>query len=1035
MKKILFGIAIVIVLFLGALMALPYLFKDEIIAQVKTAANESLTAKLDFKDVSLSVFRHFPELSIGLQSLDITGTGQFDGVKLIQCEQLDVAIDLWSVLFGDQISIKGLYLNKPDIRVYVLQDGSANYDITKPEPETPTAASSESGPIKLERYAITDGKILYDDRDLNMRAELDGLNHEGSGEFTADIYDLVTKTAIQKLSVNYEGMQYLSNARADWNATLNADMKNMKFTFVNNNLKVNALEVMLDGWFQMPNETDYLMDLKFGTPQNTFKSLLSIIPGAYTSDFEGVKADGTVQFGGMARGKYNDTTYPAFKLDLKVANGNVKYPSLPLGISNINVDASVNSPSSTLNAMTIHIPKFGLKIGSNPIGGYFHLKTPETNPTVDTKITGTLNMGELSKAFPMEGVQELAGIIKADVTAKASMSQVDAQQYDQVQMAGNFNIQNLTYRSAGTPAVKINSLITSLSPQKVDIQTFDARLGKSDIRASGSIDNILAYFSTNKTMRGNLTMRSGYFDANEWMEEPAAETAPAGKVPTASAAATEKVFDQWDFTVDGQIGKLVYEDYNLSDMNMKGNFTPNKMTIDNFGMKIGESDLRGNGRILNAWDYLFDNRTVSGVMNLQSNFFDLNPFMTEETAAAGSATAGAAPVESVMLVPENIDMTINADFAKVRYTNLDLQNLNGQVAVKNGAAHLNDFTAGVLGGQIALAGEYNTQDPSKPAFDVDLALQNMGFRDAFQNFATIKALAPIMQLIEGKFNTTLSLSGLLGKDMTPDMNTLSAAGFLETINAIVNNFKPLSEISSKLNVSYLSKLELKNTKNWFEIKNGTVILKPFNTQMRDVAMQIGGTHSLTNEMNYQILTKTPRKALEKTAAGSAANSGLKWLSGEASKFGVNVAQGEFINVRFDLTGSMANPKVAFKILASDGEKTIQEEATTAGKAALQQAEDSLRNVANKELEKAKEKVITAAEKAADSLKNVTSKKVDEAKDKAVQEAGKVLGEEVSKKVGDEAGKKAEEILNQNKSTEEVKKKLENWNPLKKKKEN
>ncbi|MCC6460267.1 MAG: AsmA family protein [Saprospiraceae bacterium] len=1035
MKKIFFGIAIVLVLLLGALMALPYFFKDEIITQVKQTANESLTAKLDFKDVSLSVFSHFPQLSIGLQGLEITGTGQFDGVKLVQCEQLDLAIDLWSAIFGDKIAIKGLFLKNPNIRVYVLEDGSANYDITKPEPEPASpAATTESSPIQLEQYAITNGNIFYDDRSLDMRAELEGLDHKGSGEFTADIYDLVMKTGIQKLSVNYGGMQYLRNARADWDATLNADMANMKFTFKNNDLKVNALQVMLDGWFQMPNDVDYVMDLKFGTPQNTFKSLLSIIPGAYTPDFEGVKADGTVQFAGQIKGKYNETTYPAFKINLKVANGNVKYPSLPLGISNINVDATVNSPSSTLNAMTVNIPSFGLKIGSNPIGGYFNLKTPETNPSVDTKITGTLNMGELSKAFPMEGVQDLSGIIKANIMAKASMNQIDAQQYEQVQMAGDFSIQNLNYRAAGTPTVRINSLETSLSPQKVDIRNFDARLGKSDIRASGKIDNVLAYFSTNKTMTGSLTMRSGYFDANEWMTEPAATEAPAGKVPTASPSATEKVFDQWDFTIDGEIGKLVYEDYNLSNMRLKGNFTPNKMTIDDFAMKINDSDLHGNGRVLNAWDYMFDNRTVSGTLNLKSDYFDLNPFMTEEPAATSTTTsAAAAAPESVMLVPENIDMTLNANFAKVRYTNLDLQNLDGQVVVKNGAAKLKDFTADILGGQVAVNGEYNTQDPAKPAFDVDLALGNMGFRDAFQNFATIKAIAPLMQLVDGKFNTTFSMSGLLGKDMTPDFNTISAAGFLETISAVINNFKPLNEIGSKLNVSYLSKMELKNTKNWFEIKDGKLTVKPFNFQVRDVAMQAGGSHSLTSDMNYQLTTKMPRKALEKNAVGSAANSGLKWLSGEASKYGVNVAQGEFINVRFDITGTMTSPKVGIKVLPSDGQSTLQEEATATGKDALQQAQDSLRNVASRELDKAKEKAAAAADKAIDSATNVATKKVNEVKDKAVEEAGKVINQEVSKKVVDEAAKKAEEILKNDKNTEDVKKKLEEWNPLKKKK--
>ncbi|MBK6931276.1 MAG: AsmA-like C-terminal region-containing protein [Saprospirales bacterium] len=408
--------------------------------------------------------------------------------------------------------------------------------------------------------------------------------------------------------------------------------------------------------------------------------------------------------------------------------------------------------------------------------------------------------------------------------------------------------------------------------------------------------------------------------------------------------------------------------------------------------------------------------------------------MTEAPAASSTAGSGAPPpAESVMLVPENVDMTVNARFGKVRYTDMDLRDLDGQVVVKNGSAMLKDFTAGVLGGEIAIAGEYNTQDPARPVFNVDMAMQNMGFREAFQNFVTVKTMAPIAQYIDGKFNTTFSMSGLLGKDMVPDFTTISAAGFLETVNAIVNNFKPLNEIGSKLNISYLSALELKNTRNWFEIKNGAVTLKPFNVQMRDVAMQISGTHSLTSEMRYQILTKTPRQALEKSAVGSAANSGLKWLSGEASRFGVNVAQGEFINVRFDLTGTLTNPRVAVKILPSDGERTLKEEASATAQATLQQAQDSLRNVAGRELEKAKGKATAAAEKAIDSARNVATQKVEEAKEKAVQEAGKVLGDEVGKKVGEEAGKKVEEVLEQTKTTEDVKKKLEGWNPLKKKK--
>lgn len=1053
MKKFLLGFGIFLFLLLGALIALPYFFKDTIIAAVKTAANENLTATLDFKDVDISAFRHFPKLSVGLEGLDITGQGDFEGVKLVRCEQLDVAVDLWQAIFGGNVVIKGLYFEKPDIHVYVLKDGRANYDITKPTPEEPAATStaSEGSPIKLEHYAIHEGKVVYDDRSLDMLLELEGLEHEGSGEFTADLYDFTMKTGIEKMSVNYGGMQYLRNARADWDAVLGADMKNMKFTLKGNKLKINDLEILADGWTQLPNDTDILMDLKFGTPQNTFKSLLSIVPGAYTKDFGAVQANGNIQLGGFVKGKYNEKTYPAFRFDFKVGNADFKYPALPLGVSGINVDATINSPTQRLNDMTVNIPKFSLNIGSNPLSGYFHLKTPETDPNIDTKISGTLNLGELTKAFPVEGVQELNGILKADVVAKAAMSQIDRQQYEQVQMAGNFSLSNFNYRASGTPAVKINALDAGLSPQKLDLRQFDARLGRSDLRATGQIDNLLAYFSTTKTMTGNLSFNSGYFDANEWMTpEPTPE---AGKIPSdipatgtsTASTASEAVFDRWDFKLDGKIGKLKYDVYDLSNLNLQGHFTPNRMEVANFGLNIGQSDLSGNGRIVNAWNYLFNNQTVGGDINLKSSLFDLNQFMTEPATTSGTASTAATPAATaeIIPVPENMDMTIRADFAKVLYTNLSLENLNGTIKVKDRAATLQDCVASTLGGQIALNGEYNTSNLAKPLFNVDMAMQDMSFAQSYQSFATMKTFAPIMQFMNGKFNTTLSMQGVLGKDMTPDFNSLSAAGFLETIAASLSNLKALNEIGDRLGVDYLKKMDIGTTKNWIEIKNGALEVKPFDLKAKDVALRIGGSHSLTNEMNYQIVAKVPRKSLEKNAAGSAANSGLNWLSKEASKIGVSVAQGEFINMRFDITGSMLSPKIATKVLGTDGQSTIQDEAKTTLDATVNKAKDSLGNVANRELDKAKEKAAAALDKASDSLRKVANKELDKAKEKAVQEvkdkAGEVIGKEVGDKVGEKIGEKAGEKAGQvlgdqgQKKVEDVKKKIEGWDPFKKKK--
>jgi len=45
-------------------------------------------------------------------------------------------------------------------------------------------------------------------------------------------------------------------------------------------------------------------------------------------------------------------------------------------------------------------------------------------------------------------------------------------------------------------------------------------LGNSDIEATGSLDQILSYLLKGQTLKGNLNVRSNYFDLNPWLESP-----------------------------------------------------------------------------------------------------------------------------------------------------------------------------------------------------------------------------------------------------------------------------------------------------------------------------------------------------------------------------------------------------------------------------------------------------------------------------------------------------------------------------------
>ena len=996
-KKILIAVVVLLVLFIGVLVAIPFFFKDEVMAEVKKAVNENLNATVEFKDVDISLLRDFPNVSLKLMDYAVTGKNEFEGVNLVAGKSFDVSVNFWSAWnFGEvPLDIRSVNLEEPTMNIIVLRNGQTNYDITKPTEET----ASETSPyqIQLQSYSVTDGNIIYDDRLYGTYMKMSGLNHKGKGDFTQDIFDLNTKTTIDELTVTSGAVSYLKKAKLDYDAGFNIDLPNSKYTLRKHDLRINELQMKLDGWVAMPTD-NVDMDLTFSAPQSDFKALLSMIPNAYIEGYENVKAAGTFKLDGFAKGTFSAApeSYPAFRINLHIANGDVKYPDLPMGISGINTDVVVNSPTAVLDKMTVDVNQFNLKVGNNPIEGYFKLKTPISDPDVDTKIKGVLDLGDLARAFPMEGVKTLNGMVNMDIAAKTKMSTIDKGDYANVDMSGNASIENMDYVAEDMPSVRINAMRMFFTPKHVEVPNFDMKLGKSDINGTGKIDNILAYFSPDATMKGDFVVRSNYFNADEWMTEE--ETAGTPQ-PTAAATTDEELFNRFDFNVDGEIGKLDYDIYQLTNLRAKGHFTPNELKASNLSGKIGDSDFAITGVLTNVWNYVFKNETVGGDLKMTSSYMNLNQFMTEEE----TTTEATEP----FLVPENMNIKMTADMDKVIYDNMVLQNVRGGLNIANEAVVFENVTASTLGGKMDISGGYDTKDHEKPKFDLGMQLANMDFQKAFEAFNTFQAIAPIGKYIQGNFDTKFNMSSVLGKDLMPDLETLTSDGFLQTINGKITGFAPLQNIANKLNVEAFKNFDIKNTKNWFTVKDGGVTLQEFDHKYQDIDMKIGGTHKITGSgMNYYINAKIPRSKIGSNPLGAAANSGLDMLSGQASKLGLNLNAGEFVNVQIGISGTITDPKIDVKLLGMDGEpQSAKDVVVGTVKAEAEKAIGQVKEEAKAEIDKKKEELLDKGKAQADSLAAEAKKKLEaETKKKLEEEAKKRLDEETKKKLEEEAKK-------------------------------
>ncbi|WP_367389832.1 AsmA-like C-terminal region-containing protein [Lewinella sp. LCG006] len=1021
LKRLFLILFIFLVLIVGALLAVPFIFKDELVDVVKEQINQNINATADFAEVDVSLFRSFPHLSLQLSDFSLVGKDRFADIPFLGAKEAGITVDIRS-LFGNQpLSIRSVNLDQPNVNVLVLEDGAANYDITIPTEEEPTQETTDASALEiaLQSYEITDGTVTYDDRAGDIYLAISGLNHSGEGNFTLTEYDLDTKTTIASMSVRQDGISYLKNAELALDAIFHIDAEKSLYVLKDNQLRVNELLLNAEGQIQLLEE-DILLDLAFNSPGSDFRSLWSLIPNAYTKDYEDVAINGTFNLEGLVKGTYNETTYPAFRIRTQIKDGNVKYPDLPLGISNIQAALDVNSPSSDLDQMVINAEKIALTIGKDPFTAQFNVKTPISDPDVKANVDGVIDLGQWAQAFPMEGIQEMTGRITADVDIQTRLSTIEKEAYEQVRMAGSIGVSNLKYVADGLPAIVINSTEATFTPQKVNVADFSAKLGKSDLRASGSIDNILAYISPEKTMRGRFTAHTDYFLVDEWMTEEAPTTA----VPSSEPVEETEIFDRFDFQVDATANRIVYDTYELTEAAMTGRIQPNRMEVSQMRSKLGASDFSGNGLILNAFDYAFNDGTLRGDLTVKSGYFDLNPFM-EETTPATSTTGSTEEAYGVIPIPENINMVIRATVDRLQYTDMELKDLKGKLTIADQTVVIEDGTARTLGGNLGFTGAYDTQDIAKPTYQFKFDLDKLDFKESFNTFNSFAAFAPVGKLVNGKFSSSLIMSGELGQDMMPTLESINAQGLFETLNGSLEGLKPLTAIGNALDISELKKsITLDRLKTWFTIENGTFAVEPFDIKVADLPMNISGTHSLTQEMNYAINTVIPRSKLGNNQLGNTINQGLSSLVKQANQLGVNVNDAENLNVRITLTGNITDPKVGFKLLGADGETTVAEAVKDEAKALVNEQVNAAKDQVQQEVNQIKDKATQQATALADSVKNAAANQLKQSGQSVLdQVTGTNTPKDSTATLKEQAGD----------AVDKIKEDIKDFNPFRKKK--
>lgn len=759
MKRFLKITATVVAVVLVVAIVTPLLLRGKIGDIVKREANAMLAARLDFEKLDISLLRNFPNASLNLKGLTLVGTDRFEGDTIVAARRITVVVNLMSLVGDEGFEVRKIILASPALHAHKLADGAVNWDVMKPSEPADTTAAEESAPssfrLSVRDFRLTDAVIRYEDDSTGMELRTAPLSLRLSGDMSAESTQLDLDLLAGGVDFTQGGVPLLHDAELALDAEIDADLAEKRFTFSRNTLRLNAIEMRLDGWVQQVGDA-LAMDVSAGCSEVRFKDLLSLIPAFYKHEFRSLAASGELSMELWARGQMHGAQLPAFELKTEVHNGSFQYSSLPKAVTDINIAAKVSNAGGELDKTEVEISEFGLKMAGNSLSATGYATNLMSDPTFRATLSGRVDLGAIREVYPLEKGIDLAGRIAASMKLSGRMSDVESGRYERISASGSLVVEQLGLHVPQLPEVFIRRAAATISPQAMTLGEFGVKVGGSDLSATGQLTGYLGYLMRGEQLAGRLYVKSDLLDLNEIRAAVPADA-------EAESAEAEKP--------------------------------------------------------------------------------------AEEVAAA--------PAQAIV-VPKNLNLSLNAELKKVLFEKMVITDIAGEMSVAGGTLSLDRLGLQLFGGKASASGRYSTAaDPAHPTLSLAASIAKASFPRTFEEIEAVRQLAPIFEKASGDYSLSIDMRTTLDAAMSPDLMSLTAQGEISSENVSVEGVEVFDKLADLLKNDKLRRIEARDLKIRFSIKDGRVTTEPFDLKMGDVNVNMSGTTGLDRTIDYTAKVTLP----------------------------------------------------------------------------------------------------------------------------------------------------------------------------------
>ncbi|MFB9076066.1 AsmA family protein [Flavobacterium procerum] len=870
------GITIAVILLL--LFIIPLLFPGKIASEVKKIANERLDTKLDFSKSKLSFFTHFPSLTVSLDDLSLTGSAPFSNDTLLKADEVAFGINLKRLLFDNEVKINKLYVSDALINVMVNEKGQANYNIYIAPEDRKDEKKDENSPeegtaIRLERIDLKNCHVKYNDRSAKILVDAKGFNYVGKGNLSEDIFDLATNAKIENLDFYYDRTGYLRRKKVSADLITRINTHALSFILQKNELHINKLPLKFTGLFTILRD-GYKINIKAASENTTVKDLLSVMPPEYLTWLEKTEISGKSDLLLTFKGDYNVSKKlkPNLAFNLKIDKGAVNYQSAPVPLTDFQMDLNAILPSLDTEQLLVNLRKLSFKVGEKDyFNAYLHSKGL-SEMKIDASVKGALDLAVVDAALGLNSI-ELKGILKTDIKAKGDFStskKLFPKTIGGISLRNGWlkteyypnPITNITFvANALNKTGTFKDLIVAIAPA-----SFVFEGNPVYVNAALSDFSDLAY---NAKIKGELNVGRIYqvfsqkgLDLTGYAK---ADLSLKGK----QSYATNGQYDKLDNkgTIILKNIKATSELFPKAFFIKQGNFRfqNEKMWFEKFNASYGKSDFDINGYLLNTINYFLEsNGTLSGNFNMKSKLINVDEFMALEkgenkdrTAAVEYAKEDHPKMSGVVIIPKNLNVSLNANADKVEYNGLIFNKLSGKTGIKKGGFYLENTTFSIIDCILGLDAVYKDESPTSAHFDANFRAKDFDVQRAYKEIPMFHDMVTAAEKAHGIISVDYTIKGDLDGNMSPIYPSLEGGGTINLRDVKIKGLKLFDGISSKTGQNGLNNPDMKGIEIKSNIDNNLIHIEPFTFTVASFKPTIKGTTSFDGLLDLRMRLGLP----------------------------------------------------------------------------------------------------------------------------------------------------------------------------------